>query len=348
MSYSHISASFVKSFSDFLVQAGVTTLTGCGFRPPLNFPFKKGNINAMKENTVKKSSAKNVIFLLIAAFIWGTAFVAQSVGMDFLGPFAFGFIRFLIGGLVLLPFVLANRKKKHLAVTASRLKLFLPAALICGLCLFGGSAFQQVALQYTSVGKAGFITTLYIVLVPLIGIFMKKKTTPLLWGAVGLAVVGLYLLSIKEGFRIELGDILLLLCALCFAFHILAVDHFVNRIGALTLSCMQFFMAAVFFMIAMLISEPLPALSDIAGAWFPLIYTGVLSCGIAYTFQIVGQKDFNPTAASLLMSFESVFSVLAGMVVLGEVLSFRETIGCILMFAAVILAQLPAKKKQPA
>ena len=297
---------------------------------------------------MKTSSAKNVIFLLIAAFIWGTAFVAQSVGMDFLGPFGFGFIRFVIGGLVLLPFVLSNKKKKHLRITVSRLKLFLPAALICGLCLFGGSAFQQVALQYTSVGKAGFITTLYIVLVPVAGIFMKKKTSPLLWAAVALAVVGLYMLSIKDGFRIELGDVLLLLCALCFTFHILAVDHFVNRIGALTLSCMQFFMAAVFFMIAMLIAEPLPAFSDIAGAWFPLVYTGVFSCGIAFTFQIIGQKNFNPTAASLLMSFESVFSVLAGIVVLGESLSAREAAGCVLMFAAVILAQIPVGRKQAA
>ena len=297
---------------------------------------------------MKTSSAKNVIFLLIAAFIWGTAFVAQSVGMDFLGPFGFGFIRFVIGGLVLLPFVLSNKKKKHLCITVSRMKLFLPAALICGLCLFGGSAFQQVALQYTSVGKAGFITTLYIVLVPVAGIFMKKKTSQLLWAAVALAVVGLYMLSIKDGFRIELGDVLLLLCALCFTFHILAVDHFVNRIGALTLSCMQFFMAAVFFMIAMLIAEPLPAFSDIAGAWFPLVYTGVFSCGIAFTFQIIGQKNFNPTAASLLMSFESVFSVLAGIVVLGESLSAREAAGCVLMFAAVILAQIPVSRKQAA
>ena len=181
---------------------------------------------------------------------------------------------------------------------------------------------------------------------PIFGIFLKKKTSPLLWAAVGLAVVGLYLLSIKDGFRIELGDVLLLLCALCFAFHILAVDHFVNRIGALTISCMQFFMAAVFFMIAMLIAEPLPALSDIAHAWFPLVYTGVFSCGIAFTFQILGQKDFNPTTASLLMSFESVFSVLAGMVVLGEALSTREAIGCVLMFAAVILAQLPTGRSK--
>lgn len=289
---------------------------------------------------------KNVIFLLIAAFIWGTAFVAQSVGMDFLGPFSFGFFRFVIGGLVLLPFILVGRKKRHAKITAGRLKLVIPAALICGLCLFGGSAFQQVALQYTTVGKAGFITTLYIVLVPIFGIFLKKKTSPLLWIAVALAVAGLYLLSIKNDFHIEPGDILLLLCALCFAFHILAVDYFVNRIGAVALSCLQFFTAAVFFMIAMFISEPLPALSSIAGAWFPLIYTGVFSCGIAFTFQILGQKGFNPTAASLLMSFESVFSVLAGMVILGETLSSRETVGCVLMFAAVILAQIPAGRSK--
>lgn len=294
------------------------------------------------------SSVNNVIFLLIAAFIWGTAFAAQSVGMDHLGPFAFGSIRFVIGGLVLLPFVIAGRAKRGSGGAPAGIKTLLPAALICGLCLFGGSAFQQVALKYTSVGKAGFITTLYIVLVPLIGIPLKKKTTPLLWAAVALAAAGLYFLSIKEGFRIETGDILLLLCALCFALHILAVDRFVERVGAVSLSCMQFFIAAVFFMAAMFISEPLPGLSSVAGAWFPLVYTGVFSCGIAFTFQIIGQKDFNPTAASLLMSFEAVFSVLAGMVILGESLSAREILGCVLMFTAVILAQIPVGKRQSA
>ncbi len=293
---------------------------------------------------MKRSSASNIIFLLIAAFIWGTAFVAQSVGMDHLGPFAFGCIRFVIGGLVLLPFVLIGKRKKGTAGRKPDFKVLIPAAVICGLCLFGGSAFQQVALQYTSVGKAGFITTLYIVLVPVVGIFLKKKNPPLLWVAVAIAVAGLYLLSVKDGFQMETGDILLLACALCFTFHILAVDRFVNAVGAVTLSCLQFFMAALLFMVTMLLFEPLPAPGAVLAAWFPLIYTGVFSCGIAFTFQILGQRDFNPTAASLLMSFESVFSVLAGMVILGERLSARETAGCVLMFTAVILSQLPGKK----
>ena len=297
---------------------------------------------------MKRSSAKNVIFLLIASFIWGTAFVAQSVGLDFLKPFAFCFCRFILGGLILIPIILIFRKAKKEDRPAPGKKMMLAGGLLCGLCLFGGSAFQQLALQSSTVGKAGFITTLYIVLVPVIGIFLKKKTTPLLWVAVVIAVIGLYLLSIKDGFIMEQGDILLLLCAVCFAAHILVVDHFVQYIEGTVLSCMQFFTAAVLSGIFMLTFESVPAASSVLAAWFPLVYTGIFSCGIAFTFQILGQRDFNPTAASLLMSFESVFSALAGMIVLGEMLSAREALGCVLMFAAVILAQLPAGRKKSA
>ena len=192
-------------------------------------------------------------------------------------------------------------------------------------------------------GKAGFITALYIILVPVLGLFMKKRVQGKVWISVTLAVAGLYLLCITDGFSLGTGDLLVLLCALMFSVHILVIDYFSPKTDGVKMSCIQFFVCGILSGIAMLIFEE-PSLGALLQAWMPILYAGVLSCGVAYTLQIVGQKDMDPTVASLILSLESVVSVLAGWVLLGQRLSLREISGCVLMFAAIILAQLPGKK----
>lgn len=286
---------------------------------------------------------KNAFMLFLTAFIWGTAFVAQSVGMEYLGPFGFNGIRSLIGGIALLPCICIldkiNQKQKK---EAGNRKTLAAGGICCGLALFAASSMQQIGLQYTTAGKAGFVTAFYIVLVPVLGIFLGKKTGWKIWTAVALALVGLYFLCITETFEIGKGDVYVFAGALLFTVHILVIDYFAPRTDAVKMSCIQFFVAGILSLFPMTFLET-TTVKGVMMSWGPLLYAGVLSCGVAYTLQIVGQKNMNPTIASLILSLESCISVLAGWVVLGEKLSPREGLGCILMFAAIILAQIPEK-----
>ncbi len=308
--------------------------------------------------------------LLLTAIIWGVAFVAQSVGMDYVEPFTFNFARYFIGAIVLLPFLKlgnfgegkrdtsgvsleSNPKEKHQKkkVTAEQkaiLKKSIIGGIGCGLLLCVASMLQQFGIMYTNVvGKAGFITALYIILVPVLGIFLRKKTKPLVWFCVVISVVGLYLLCVTDGYRLETADFLLLACALVFAFHIIFIDYISPGTNGVLVSCVQFFVAGICCMVAMFLFET-PSFNSILKAYIPILYTGVLSCGVAYTFQILGQKYVEPTRASLILCLESVVSVLAGWILLKQALSIRELIGCVIMFVAIILAQFVQKGEEPA
>lgn len=296
---------------------------------------------------MKKLQIRNTILLFLTAFIWGTAFVAQSVGTDYVGPFTFNCARSLVGGVVLIPCIwllgrAASSEKRESQKPEDKRRL-LTGGILCGILLCLASNFQQMGIAYTTVGKAGFITAFYIIIVPILGLFLKKKCAPTVWVGVVLALAGLYFLCITEEFSVGKGDALVFICALLFSLHILVIDHYTELVDGVKMSCIQFFVCGILSGIPMLLFEN-PRISDILAAWQPILYAGVLSCGVAYTLQIVGQKGINPTVASLILSLESVISVLAGLVVLQQRLSGREVAGCILMFGAIILAQLPQKK----
>ncbi len=294
---------------------------------------------------MKNKKLAGSLLLLLTAFIWGCAFVSQRIGMSYVQPFTFNSIRTFIGGLFLIPFIpVFCRNKPMLPPKGQERKVLLAGGLVCGLLLCLATNLQQVGLQYTTAGKGGFITSLYIVLVPCLGLFIGQRIGKALWAAVVLAVAGLYLLCMGERFVLERGDFYILLCALTFAFHILAVGYYATRTDGIKLSCLQFLISGAVGMVFMFIFET-PHIKDILACTFPILYAGIFSCGLAYTFQIIGQKHVDPTVASLLMSFESVFAALSGAIILGEHLSFKELSGCILMFSAVILAQLPDKRQ---
>ena len=293
---------------------------------------------------MKNKQLAGSLLLLLTALIWGCAFVSQRIGMSYVGPFTFNSIRTFIGGLFLIPFIpIICRNQPMLPPKGSARKVLLTGGLVCGLLLCLATNLQQVGIQYTTAGKAGFITSLYIVLVPLLGLFVGQRVRISLWVAVILAVIGLYLLCMGGRLVLERGDLYILLCALTFAFHILAVGYFATRTDGIKLSCLQFLISGAVGMIFMFIFET-PRINDILACTLPILYAGIFSCGLAYTFQIIGQKHVSPAVASLLMSFESVFAALSGALILGEHFSSRELIGCLLMFCAVILAQLPEKK----
>ncbi|MCC8104350.1 MAG: DMT family transporter [Clostridiales bacterium] len=321
---------------------------------------------------MKKKSLCNPLLLLLTAAIWGAAFVAQSVGMDYVEPFTFNFARSIIGGIVLLPCIAfldkkksresesstQKKKKSEHSAPEQRMNCAKPAGdqntdrrtlalggVCCGAALFVASSLQQIGIQYTTVGKAGFITAMYIILVPVFGIFRKKKVGAKIWLCVLLAVAGLYLLCMTEGITVGSGDLLVLLCAAVFAVHILVIDHFSPLTDGVRLSCIQFFVCGLLSGVGMLLFET-PSIGAILQAWLPIGYAGVLSCGVVYTLQIVAQKGMDPTVASLILSMESVFSVLFGWLLLGQSLVPRELSGCVLMFAAIILAQLPDKVRR--
>ena len=293
------------------------------------------------------------LLLLLAAVIWGVTFVAQSDAMALIEPFTFNFIRFAIGSIVLLPFVFIDagkRKRERAQISEQPQKKsgLLSASLLCGTMLFAASSFQQHGIALgDSVGKAGFITSLYIILVPMIGMLFKQKASPTVWVAAIISLAGLYFLCVKKEAAFEVSDLLYLACAVFFAIHIILIAKFAPDISGTTLSAAQFAVASALSGICMLIFEK-PNINNILGAYTSLLYAGVLACGVAYTLQIVGQKHLNPTAASLIMSLESVVSALAGMIILKQMLSSREVCGCIIMFTACILAQLPAKKQKAA
>ena len=288
---------------------------------------------------------KNAFMLFLTAFIWGTAFVAQSVGMDYLGPFGFNGIRSLIGGVALLPCIYILGKINKNSNEKGDVKTLAAGGICCGLALFAASSMQQIGIQYTTAGKAGFITAFYIVLVPVFGIFLGKKTGWKIWLAVALALAGLYFLCITESFSVGRGDIYVFIGALLFTVHILVIDYFAPRTDGVKMSCIQFFVAGILSMFPLAAFET-TTVEGIMRSWGPLLYAGVLSCGVAYTLQIIGQKNMNPTVASLILSLESCISVLAGWAILGEQLSVREGVGCILMFAAIVLAQIPEKQSK--
>ena len=300
-----------------------------------------------KENSIP---VRNSLLLLLTATIWGVAFVAQSVSMDYIGGFTFNAVRNLIGALTLLPVIKVLDKtrseaEKKCESSASGRKTLLIGGICCGIMLCLAGNFQQFGIKYTTVGKAGFITACYIIIVPIIGIFLKKKCSPFIWIAVLLSLCGLYLLCLTpgEGLAVGKGELLLIICAVLFSGHILVIDHFSPLVDGVKMSCIQFLVCGILSGVPALLFEQ-PNLSGILAAWLPILYAGVMSSGVAYTLQIVGQKNMNPTVASLILSLESCISVLAGWIILGQHLSSREIFGCVLMFGAIILAQLPQKE----
>ena len=298
------------------------------------------------------NKTKNTFLLLLTAFIWGVAFVAQSVGMDYVGPLTFNASRFIIGAIFLIPCIafLDKLKEKenqaackNIPAAPQNKKVLITGGICCGIAIAAASTLQQYGIAYTTVGKAGFITALYIVIVPILGIFLKKKPRLIIWLSVLLALVGLYFLCMTDSLSFSKGDTLVLLCAFVFSLHIMIIDHFSPMVDGVRMSCIQFAVAGVLCGIPALIFEH-PTFSSLIAAWAPILYAGILSCGVAYTLQIVAQKNYDPTVASLLLSLESVFSVLAGWVILHQALSPREIFGCVLVFIAIILVQLPVPK----
>lgn len=308
---------------------------------------------------MKLKQIRNSFLLFLTAFIWGAAFVAQSAGGDAVGPYSFNCVRSIIGGIVLLP-VIALLDKFHLTsrkpVTPENRSTLLKGGISCGIILALASNLQQVGITSgTAAGKAGFLTACYIILVPIIGIFLKKKCSWNVWIGVLLTVVGLYLLCMKESLSLQFSDFLLLLCALAFSLHILVIDYFSPKVDGVRMSCIQFFTCGILTAIPMIFTEMGFSSASILqwttmfhsiDAWIPILYAGVCSCGIAYTLQIIGQQDVDPTIASMILSLESVFSVIAGAIILKEMMSMSELGGCLLIFAAVILAQIPVKTRK--
>ena len=293
------------------------------------------------------------LLLLLASLIWGTAFVAQSVGMENIGPFTFMAARSIIGALSLVPVILLqNARKKHLGqpvkMSAGSKRSLLRGGILCGLLLTVAANLQQAALLYTTTGKAGFLTALYILLVPIAGLFMGRRVLPAVWLAIAVAAIGLYLLSVQSSLTINPADLLLIACAFVFTGHILAVDHYSPKVSGVALSCLQFLVAGLLSSVMMFLFES-PSLPALLSSALPLLYVGVLSSGVAYTLQIMGQRLTTPAVASLIMSGEAIFALVGGMLILGERMTGREALGSALMFIAIIgaqLAQIPKKEKK--
>lgn len=303
---------------------------------------------------MKHTELKNLLLLFLTAMIWGAAFVAQSAGMDYVGPFTFLSARSFLGGIFLLPCIhfleklntVDNTPRK--ADCRSNRKQLLLGGSCAGLVLMLASSLQQIGILYTTVGKAGFLTAMYVIIVPFLGVFLlHQKLEKRIWVCVLLAVCGMALLCLNGSARLQLGDALELLCALAFSIHILVLDHFTSKVDPVRLSCIQFFVCGILSAIPMLLLEH-PTIHVLLAAWLPIAYAGILSSGVAYTLQAIAQKKCDPTLASLVMCLESVFSAVFGWLILHQALSLREGIGCILMFAAIVLANLPGKKHDTA
>ena len=287
----------------------------------------------------------SALTLLLVAVIWGSAFVAQSKGSEHIGAFTYNFSRSVIGAIVLLPVIAVRSgraKRRNAASSVSSRRVTVIGGICCGAALCAASAFQQIGISMTTAGKAGFITALYIVIVPLLGIFLRRRVHPAVWGCTAAAAAGFYLLcvNVKENFSVGSGDLLVLCCAVIFSVHIMVIDRF-DALGAdcVKMSCIQFAVTAVLSAVPMLVFEA-PSLAAVYDARLPILYAGVLSSGVGYTLQIVAQKHADPTAAALIISLESVFAALSGWLILGESLSVRELLGCGLVLAAVMAAQL--------
>lgn len=302
----------------------------------------------MSEKVSKSKTLVASFLMILAAFIWGTAFVAQSKGLEQIGNLTFLALRSYLAVVVLTPvslFIHFKNKKKYGNGEHNEYKTFFSKTLLsggvfCGTFVCLGSMAQQYGIVLSGVSKSGFLTTLYILIVPILGVFLKKKVKITTWFSVAIALVGMYFLCMTAGnFSVSKGDLFLILCAFFFSVQVMFVDHFVEKVEPVRLSLMQFAVSAVIATVGALLFETVD-FNTIKDAWFSIFYAGVLSSGVAFTLQVVSQKNLNPTVASLIMSLESVFAALSG-AVFGERLTGRETLGCILVFSAVILAQIP-------
>ncbi len=280
----------------------------------------------------------SVLALFITAIIWGTAFVAQSAGMDYLGPFSFNAIRYGMGSIVLIPVIIVLRKLRH--PKDDSLQDTVKGGILCGLALCAASLFQQFGILYTTVGKAGFITALYIIIVPFYGVLLKRKIEKKAWLAAGIAIVGFYLMCMSESFSLSLGDGLVLISAFIWGVQIMLVDKYSKRADPVMLSSIEFGTSSLLCAVFAFIFERDITWKAVTDCAIPLLYAGVMSCGIAYTLQVVAQKRVRPTLACLIMSLEAVFSALAGWVLLGQSMTGMEILGCVLVFAGVVVAQI--------
>ena len=290
-----------------------------------------------------KNKLRGSLALLFATVIWGSAFIAQSVGMDYIGPFTFQAMRSVLAVPFLMILIfLIERNPRETVKKWLNPKLW-KAGFVCGIALFVAAGLQQMGIVHTSAGKAGFITAMYIILVPILGIFLGNKPSYTTWIGVVLAVVGLYLLSCVGVNQVNIGDLYLLGCAFGYAVQITLVDKLGPDLDGLRLNCVQAVFCGIFSGTVMMLTEE-PQISNILACWVPLTYAGIMSLGIAFSLQIIGQKYVEPTPASLIMSLESVFAVLCGWLLLNETMTFWEISGCVLVFTAVILSQIPIKK----
>ncbi len=297
----------------------------------------------------KKRIIGNII-LILTSFIWGMAFAAQRTGMDYMGPFTFMTARYILAFIslgIIAAVIKVSKKEKNVteAEVIIKRKDTILSGIVTGILLFLGSAFQQNGILYTSVGKAGFITSLYIVLIPLFGIFTRKKIRFIIWVGVVLAIAGLYLLTIKEGFTIVYGDLIVFAGSFVWAGHILAIDYFSKKVEPVYMSFLQFAVCSLLSAAAMFIAET-PIMGNIITGWRSIFYAGVISAGVGYTLQMIAQKNTDPTIASLILSLEAVFGALAGYYFLNEILNLKEILGCTLLLAAIIIAQLPYPKQK--
>lgn len=293
---------------------------------------------------------KGELCLMLAALIWGSAFIFQKMGMDHVGPFTFGLFRFTLGSLALLPVIWISDKIRSGGSHAKpphslRQPVLLMGGLLCGLANFIAGSLQQVGLVYTTAGKAGFITSMDIVIVPILLIFLKKRVGLFTWMGVALASLGLYLLCITDGFTIQLGDGLVMACAVAYSFQILLIDYYSERTDAIRLSCLQFLIAGVLSGLVAVFWETID-LQSVLDCAVPILYTAILEVSIAFTLQVIGQKDTPPAIAAIIMSLEAVFSAICGSLFLGEFMSSRELLGCILMLTAFIISQIPEMKSK--
>lgn len=287
--------------------------------------------------------------LLLASFIWGMAFVAQRVGMDYMGPFGFNGVRFALGALVLTPWLLRRDRKRTIAAESPSRRSLLIGGGIAGAVLFVGASLQQSGLQWTTAGNAGFITGLYVVIVPILGLFVGHRVDRLVWVGAALAVLGLYLLSVRQGLHIQHGDLLVFIGAVSWALHVQVIGRYSARLDALKLAFTQFVVCSLLSLAAAGFVEQL-SLAAIRAAWLPLAYAGVLSTGVAFTLQVVAQRRTPPAPAAIILSLEAVFAALGGWMLLRERMDGRALLGCGLMLAAVLLAQAPAlrgRRKPP-
>jgi drug/metabolite transporter (DMT)-like permease len=290
---------------------------------------------------MKSGTVKSDLVLLLAASIWGLAFVAQRIGMDHVGPFTFNGLRFVLGGLSLLPFVWLSRKKTYAGSDGDLIK----SGMVSGVVLFAGISFQQVGIVYTTAGKAGFITGLYVVMVPIIGLFLRHTRTGAgTWAGAGLASIGMYLLSVTRDMDVNSGDMLVFFSAICFACHLIVIERFCTRFSTAALSLVQCTVCAVLSLGVAAVFETF-VLADILKITIPLIYGGVFSVGVAYSLQIYGQKNSPASHAAIILCLESVVAAIGGWIILNEILSGRAIFGCVLMLAGMLVSQMYAIKK---